>query len=269
MMVLNLVAGGAAASVLSRMHGLPLYIVDVGVEPYPDPEPAEGVDWQRVVLEGQAGDLVNSDAMDADMLTAALQAGGDAVDALSDETRVVIFGEMGIGNTTPASAIAARLLGQDATTLVGPGTGVSGDALSAKVRIVERALERCAHVTKPMEVLRSLGGREIAAIVGAMGRAAERGLAILVDGFIVSSAALVAVMHDPRVRDTMRFAHRSAEPGHALILDALNATPLIDAGLRLGEGSGSLTALPLIDAAVRLHNQMATFEQASVPDRDD
>ena len=180
----------------------------------------------------------------------------------------MVFGEMGIGNTTPASAMAARLLGANAEALVGPGTGVSGDALNAKVGIVERALERCEHVTRPMEVLRALGGREIAAIVGAMGRAAERGLAILVDGFIVSSAALVAVMHEPKLRDYMSFTHRSAEPGHARILEALSARPLIDAGLRLGEGSGSLTALPLIEAAVALHNEMATFEQASVPDKE-
>ena len=268
MMILNLVAGGAAASVLCRMHGLPLHIVDVGVEPYPAPQPTDGVSWRRLPLEGSAGDLVNSDAMDADMVSAALSAGAAAVDALPDETRIVVFGEMGIGNTTPASALAARLLDLDATTVVGPGTGVSGEALSAKVTIVERALERCAGLTQPLEVLRALGGREIAAIVGAMGRAAERGLAILVDGFIVSSAALVAVMHDRRVRDYMYFAHRSAEPGHARILDALDAQPLVDAGLRLGEGSGSLTAFPLIDAAVTLHNQMATFEQASVPDRE-
>ena len=128
MMILNLVAGGAAASVLCRLHGLPLHIVDVGVEPYPDPEPAEGVHWRREALGGEVGDLVASDAMDADVVTAALQAGARAVDALSDDTRVVVFGEMGIGNTTPASAIAARLLELDAAALVGPGTGVEGEA---------------------------------------------------------------------------------------------------------------------------------------------
>ena len=120
-----------------------------------------------------------------------------------------------------------------------------------------------------LDVLRRLGGREIAAIVGGVGRAAERGMAILVDGFIVTSAALVAVRHDPRVRDHMWFGHRSAEPGHAQLLDTLNATPLVDAGLRLGEGSGALTALPLLQASVALHNEMATFEQASVPDKED
>ena len=119
-----------------------------------------------------------------------------------------------------------------------------------------------------MDVLRCLGGREIAAIVGAMGRAAEQGMAILVDGFIVSSAALVAVKHDPRIRDHMWFGHRSAEPGHTQILESLSAHPLIDAGLRLGEGSGALTAFPLVKAAVALHNQMATFDEATVPERE-
>ena len=117
-------------------------------------------------------------------------------------------------------------------------------------------------------MFRSLGGREIAAIVGAMGRAAERGIGVLVDGFIVSSAALVAVSMDSRLRDYFWFGHRSAEPGHARILDALDASPLVDAGLRLGEGSGALTALPLVRAALALHNEMATFEQASVPNRE-
>jgi nicotinate-nucleotide--dimethylbenzimidazole phosphoribosyltransferase len=134
---------------------------------------------------------------------------------------------------------------------------------------VQQSLDRTNEVDDPLEVLRCLGGREIAAIVGAMGRAAERGMAILVDGFIVSSAALIAAKHDPRIRAHMWFGHRSAEPGHARILAALDARPLVDAGLRLGEGSGALTALPLIEAAVALHNQMATFEEAAVPDRED
>ena len=197
----------------------------------------------------------------------ALQAGADAVDRLPADTRVAIFGEMGIGNTTPASAVSARLLNASAGDMVGPGTGVQGEALKAKADIVRRALARTEAVSLPMEILRCLGGREIAALVGAMGRAAERGIAVLVDGFIVSSAALVAVRHDPRVRDYLWFGHRSAEPGHARILEALNAKPLVDAGLRLGEGSGALTALPLVQAAVALHNGMATFEEAAVPNR--
>jgi len=269
MMVINLASGGAAASVLARLNGIPLYVVDVGAEPYPDPEPGPGMHWSRIDVGGAVGDLIETDAMDTVALEASMQAGADAVDALPEETRIVIFGEMGIGNTTPASAVSARLLGLDAAEMVGPGTGVAGDALAAKRQLVHDALDRTAGTDAPVDVLRRLGGREIAAIVGGMGRAAERGMAILVDGFIVSSAALVAVNMDERIRDHMWFGHRSAEPGHARILDVLNAAPLVDAGLRLGEGSGALTALPLIQAAVALHNQMATFEQASVPDRED
>ena len=268
MMVVNLASGGAAASVLSRLQGLPLYVVDVGAAPYPSPQVGEGMHWQRIDVGGTVGDLVHTDAMDEPALAGALQAGANAVDALPAETRLVIFGEMGIGNTTPASAISARLLDLDANEVVGPGTGVSGAALLTKTARVREALERTKGTTEPLDVLRRLGGREIAAIVGAMGRAAELGMAILVDGFIVSSAALIATRHAPRLRDHMWFGHRSAEPGHSRILRALDATPLVDAGLRLGEGSGALTALPLIQAAVALHNQMATFEEAAVPDRE-
>ena len=135
--------------------------------------------------------------------------------------------------------------------------------------LVQRALDRTAGTTEPLEVLRKLGGREIAAMVGGMGRAAERGMAILVDGFIVSSAALLATRHESKIRDYMWFGHRSAEPGHALILKSMEARPLVDAGLRLGEGSGALTALPLIQASVALHNEMATFEEAAVPGKVD
>ena len=268
MMVVNLVAGGAAASVLARLHQTPLHVVDVGVEPYPEPTASKGVVWKRFDVGGLVGNLVESDAMDETALFGAIQAGIDAVDALADDTRVVILGEMGIGNTTPASAIGARILRVEAQSMVGPGTGVSGEALVAKIAVVQSALKRTEGIDSPMDILRCLGGREIAAIVGAMGRAAERGMAILVDGFIVSSAALVAVRHDPRIRSYMWFGHRSAEPGHQAILNALQAKPLVDAGLRLGEGSGSLIALPLLQAAVALHNQMATFSEASVPDRE-
>ncbi len=268
MMVLNLAVGGAAASVLSRLHSAPLHIVDVGAEPYPAPAANEHVHWSRVNPRGVVGNLRDSDAMDSTALEHSLKAGADAVDALPKGTNVLILGEMGIGNTTPASAIAARLLQCSADEMVGPGTGVSGEALQAKCEIVASALARTEGNSDPFEVMRRLGGREIAAIVGAMGRAAEQGIAILVDGFIVSSAALVAVKMDERVRDYLWFGHRSAEPGHARILEALDASPLVDAGLRLGEGSGALTSLPLVQAAVALHNEMATFEQASVPNRE-
>ncbi len=269
MMVINLATGGAAASVLARLNGIPLHVVDVGTESYPDPQPGAGMHWTRSVPAGVVGDLVESDAMDEAALEAAMQAGADAVDLLPQDIRIAIFGEMGIGNTTPASAVSARLMGMTAADMVGPGTGVEGDALEAKRALVQKALDRTSDTVEPLSVLRRLGGREMAAIVGGMGRAAERGMAILVDGFIVSSAALVAARHQTQIRDYMWFGHRSAEPGHTRILKALDVTPLVDAGLRLGEGSGALTALPLLQASVALHNQMATFEQAAVPDKAD
>ncbi len=269
MMVVNLVQGGAAASVLTGLYDMPLHVVDVGAEPYPAPVPADHVSWSKVDVGGTVGNLRDTDAMDAEALTRSLRAGADTVDRLPDGTDLLILGEMGIGNTTPAAALAAHLLNCPAEEIVGPGTGVSGDALAAKTRLVSDALVRTRGTVAPVDVLRRLGGREIAAIVGAMGRAAERGIAVLVDGFIVSSAALVAVRMDERLRDYFWFGHRSAEPGHARILQAMDAAPLVDAGLRLGEGSGALTAWPLVQAAVALHNEMATFEQASVPDRED
>ena len=268
MMVINLAQGGAAASVLSRNLGIPLHVVDVGTEPYPAPVSGEGITWTRHPVSGTCGDLVHEDAMSEEALVAALDQGRQSIRSLDPKPKVVLLGEMGIGNTTPASAIAARLLGISAEEIVGPGTGVTGDALVHKTKLVAEALERTQGVEAPLEVLRCLGGREIAALVGALFQAAEEGIGVLVDGFIVSSAALVAVQHCPGVRDYLSFGHRSAEPGHQKLLVAMNAQPLVDCGLRLGEGSGALTALPLLDAAVALHNQMATFEEAAVPDRE-
>ena len=268
MMVVNLAQGGAAASVLSRNLGIPLHVVDVGTEPYPDPVVSEGITWTRCPAVGESGDLVNRDAMSEEALLAALEQGRQAIRSLEPTPKVVLLGEMGIGNTTPASAIAARLLGVSADAIVGPGTGVSGEALLHKTHLVSKALQRTQDIDAPLEVLRCLGGREIAALVGAMFQAAEEGIGVLVDGFIVSSAALVAVRHCPGVRDYLSFGHRSAEPGHQKLLAEMDASPLVDCGLRLGEASGALTALPLLDAAVFLHNEMATFQEAAVPDRE-
>ena len=152
--------------------------------------------------------------------------------------------------------------------MVGAGTGVTGSALQNKIDIVSKALLRCAHSSAPKTLLRTLSGREIVAMTSAVIRSAQRKMAVLVDGFIVSSSVLAACAIHPEVRNWVYFAHRSAEKGHALVLDHLEATPMLDCGLRLGEGSGALTALSLLDQAVVLHSQMATFAEAAVPDRD-
>lgn len=264
-MVQNFATGGAAASVLASTFGVPLTVVDVGVS-----GPVAEVDGPharvvRAPRAGKGGDLLRTDALDADARDAALRAGRDAVDALDPETRVLVLGEMGIGNTTCATALSAALLETDGAALVGPGTGVHGEALETKKRVVRGALERVGQVS-PGEALRRLGGRDIAAVVGAAGRAAALGMTVLVDGFIVTSAILALCRLRPAARGAFLFAHRSAEPGHSRQLEALDAEPLLDLGLRLGEASGALTALPILDAACALHSGMATFEGAGVPE---
>jgi nicotinate-nucleotide--dimethylbenzimidazole phosphoribosyltransferase len=267
-MVENFVRGGAAASVLARRLGVGLTVVDVGVAtPYARALVGEGARLVRdEVAERPVGDLRVEDAMSRETCALAIAAGARAIDALSADTRVVILGEMGIGNSTVASALAAALLGGELDAMVGAGTGVAGDALARKRAVVRDAVARTGGAD-PAALLCALGGREIAAIVGAAGRAVERRIAVLVDGFIVSAAILALVRLEPRVLPSLIFAHRSREPGHARILDALDARPLIDLELRLGEASGALTALPLLDLACALHGEMATFADAGVPER--
>ncbi|KYG02259.1 nicotinate-nucleotide--dimethylbenzimidazole phosphoribosyltransferase [Sorangium cellulosum] len=272
-MVANFVRGGAASSVLCRHLGVELRVVDVGVaHPY-ERAGGDGAQLRRdPVADDPIGDLRVEDALSEDVYERALRAGAAEVDALGGDTRVVLLGEMGIGNTTAASAMAALLLGLAPEDVVGAGTGVTGDALSRKVEVVRDATRRVqgassAFRADPRRVVRAVGGKEIAALVGAMARAIERRMAVLVDGFIVSTAALALVRMDARARAGMLFAHRSAERGHAHVLAALEARPLLDLGMRLGEASAALAALPLLDAACALHAGMATFASASVPDR--
>ena len=277
-MLANFAAGGAAASVLARLHRLPLRIVDVGVDRGPntqrDRPHAAGAEVVRRELGGQAGDLLHSDAMTPELYAAALAAGADEVDALGPELRVLVLGEMGIGNSTAAAAVYAGLLGGDPGMYGGPGTGVQGEALARKRALLCAAVERArrAHPElhdDPHRALQSLGGRDIAAITGAMARAISRGVAVLVDGYIVGAAALALCRLDPGWRTGMIFAHRSAEPGHPRALQAMDATPLLDLGMRLGEASGALVAFPIVEAACALHADMATFAEAHVPDRKD
>ena len=225
-------------------------------------------------IRGQAGDLLHSDAMTPELYAAALAAGADEVDALGPELRVLVLGEMGIGNSTAAAAAYAGLLGGDPGMYCGPGTGVQGEALVRKRALLCAAVLRArrAHPElhdDPHRALQSLGGRDIAAITGAMARAISRGVAVLVDGYIVGAAALALCRLDPGWRAGMIFAHRSAEPGHPRALQAMDATPLLDLGMRLGEASGALVAFPLVEAACALHADMATFAEAHVPDRKD
>ncbi len=262
-MVANFVSGGAASSVASRALGVPLRVVDVGVlSAVQSGGPVELV--RDPVADLPAGDLRTEDAMSEETYAAALAAGRRQVDLLPDDAALLILGEMGIGNSTAAAALAASLLGIPAREAVGPGTGVRGAALERKIQVVADAVARVGKVS-PHRAMQALGGRDLAAMMGAAACALERRMAVLVDGFIVTASLLPLVALHPEVRAGLLFAHRSAEPGHQRLLAALEARPLLDLGLRLGEGSGALTALPLVDLACDLHSGMASFEEAKVP----
>ncbi|MCS6899900.1 MAG: nicotinate-nucleotide--dimethylbenzimidazole phosphoribosyltransferase [Myxococcales bacterium] len=269
-MVRNFLAGGAAASVLARSLRIPLRVIDVGVAILG--EESHTLSLRKGYHRGRcaelpAGDLRVEDAMSSACFTTAVEDGRQAVADLGDDLRVLLLGEMGIGNTTAASAVLAALHRWSPEEAVGRGTGVDDEGMCRKRQVVAEALRRVQDDQAPLSLLRRLGGRDMAALLGAMGAAISQRTLVLVDGFIVTAVASVLLALLPRAKDFLLFAHRSGEAAHGRALDALGAAPLLDLGLRLGEASGALTALPLLDAAVTLQDQMATFEEASVPDR--
>ncbi|MFC0711096.1 nicotinate-nucleotide--dimethylbenzimidazole phosphoribosyltransferase [Azorhizophilus paspali] len=264
-MLRNFATGGAAISVLARQLGAELELIDLGTAEPLEPPPA-GV--RRQHLGPGTANFLRGPAMSVRQGLDALAAGRDSVRrAQAAGAHLYIGGEMGIANTSSASALASALLEQPAAALIGPGTGLDAAGLARKVAVVERALAlHGAHAGEPLEILRRLGGFEIAALAGAYLACAQEGLPALVDGFICSVAALLAVRLNPACRDWLLFAHRGAEPGHRGVLEALAAEPLLDLGLRLGEGSGAALAVPLLQSACRLHGEMATFAEAAVAD---
>lgn len=264
-MLLNFVSGGAAISVLARQLGASLEVVDLGTV-----TPALELPGVRHLRVGPGtANFVHGPAMTVAQGEQALQAGRDSVlRAVAAGTHLFIGGEMGIGNTTAASALACALLDCPVAHLVGPGTGLDAAGVSHKAQVIERALAlHAAQRNDPLQALFNLGGFEIAALAGAYLACAQQGVAVLVDGFICSVAALVAVRLNPGCRPWLLFGHRGAEPGHRHVLETLGAEPLLDLGLRLGEGSGAALAVPLLRLACDLHGQMATFAEAAVADR--
>lgn len=260
-MLRNFARGGAAISVLAHELGAHLEVVDLGT--VNDPGDLPGVRRERIAPA--TANFCSQPAMSVAQLDSALAAGRDSVAAAQAAgARLYIGGEMGIGNTTAAAALASALLRLPPEWLVGAGTGLDAQGIAHKGAVVARALAWHAGEHSPLEWLRRVGGFEIAALSGACVAAAQAGLPVLVDGFIVSVAALAAVRINPGVRDWLLFSHRSQENGHGAVLDALSADPLLDLGLRLGEGSGAALALPLLRLACALHANMATFEEAGV-----
>ena len=264
-MVENFLAGGAAINVFARQNGLALRVVDAGVA-HDFGGPREGLIDLKVAL-GTAN-YIEQPAMSAEQCQQAIEQGAGVILGLAAAgCNVVGFGEMGIGNTASASLITHCLTGVSLADCVGRGTGLDDSGLNRKRALLETALNRYRQAgggDAPLHVLAEFGGFEIATMVGAMLAAAEAKMVLLIDGFIVSSAALVAARLQPAVLDYCVFCTRSAEPGAQAQLAAMNAEPLLDLGLRLGEGTGAALAYPLLQAAVNFLNEMASFASAGV-----
>lgn len=251
-MVLQFVAGAAAVNAFARQNGIALTVADLGL----DHDFGEATGVVAAKVRRGTRNLAVEDAMTAAECEDAIAAGRRLV----PDCDLLAVGEMGIGNSTSASALACALLGEEPEAIVGRGTGIGAATWTRKVAAVRRGLERGG------EPLASLGGYEIAGLVGVIDEAARRGVPVVLDGFITGVAALVAVDRRPAVRDALIAGHRSAEAGHTRVLDALGLVPLLDLGMRLGEGSGAALAMGLVEAACRTLSEMRTFEEAGIDD---
>jgi len=260
-MVGNFLAGGAAVSVLARQHGIAQTVLDCGVRH--DFEPAPGLLVRKIAPGTQ--DCSRGPAMTRVQCEQAIVNGIELVQSLPGNA--LLLGEMGIGNTSAASLLTARLGGIDVAEVTGAGTGLDAAGIARKTALLREALAANADAVQPLDVLAALGGFEIATMVGSVLQAAHERRVIVVDGFIATGAVLVASRLAPNVLQRCVFAHCSSERGHTRLLGLLGAAPLLDLGLRVGEGSGAALAWPLFESACRILNEMASFESAGVSDR--
>ena len=261
-MVENFLAGGAAVSVLARQNGIGLTVVDCGVRH--DFAPRPGLVLNKVA-PGTA-DALEGPAMSTAQCNVAIASGAALVKDLPGNA--LLLGEMGIGNTSAASLLMSRLAGLDIVDCTGAGTGLDAPAVQRKIGILRQVLARHPDAKAPLDALAAFGGFEIATMVGSVLQAAAERRVIVVDGFIASSAVLVASALQPAVLQRCVFAHQSGERGHALMLAHLKAEPLLDLGLRLGEGSGAALAWPLLMSACAILREMASFDSAGVSRQD-
>ncbi|GAA5173539.1 nicotinate-nucleotide--dimethylbenzimidazole phosphoribosyltransferase [Niveibacterium umoris] len=270
-MVANMLAGGAAINVFARQADIGLTVVDAGVARDLADLPDVGTDGARFIRAKVAAGTANyleTPALTDDQRDTAIEAGARIVRELAAAgCNTIGFGEMGIGNTASASLITAALTGAPLAGVIGRGTGLDDAGLARKHTLLEQAWQRAGAPRDAMHALTEFGGCEIAMMVGAFLEAAQQKMTIVVDGFIVTSALLVADALAPAVRDYCVFAHRSQEPGHTTQLAHLSAEPLLDLGLRLGEGTGAALAMPLLKAACAMLAEMASFESAGVSDK--
>jgi nicotinate-nucleotide--dimethylbenzimidazole phosphoribosyltransferase len=255
--------GGAAINVLARQHGLSMTVIDAGVARTPG-QSSPPASW---IASGTRNFRLEP-AMDAEQCTRAIDTGRRLImSAVRGGSNAVLLGEMGIGNTASAALLLHRSTGWPLEECVGRGTGLDDAALERKRRRLAESSARCTHALTPLETLVEFGGFEIAMLTGALLEVAQHRCIVVIDGFTVSVAALLAIQIDAQVRSHCVFSHCSAEMGHRKLLSHLEARPLLDLQMRLGEGSGAALAWPLIDAAARLMTEMASFESAGVSAR--
>ncbi|MFS1974906.1 nicotinate-nucleotide--dimethylbenzimidazole phosphoribosyltransferase [Vibrio splendidus] len=272
-MVLNFLSGGAAINCFCTVNNIDITVVDTGIL-LPVESDSDMLISQR--LGTRTNNFANEAAMSLETVERGIELGSELVSrTISNGTNIIMFGEMGIGNTSSASAILSALANRAAAECVGLGTGINNEQLARKVAVVEQGVARCKGLELTdlkdikglkdlKEVLAQVGGYEIVQMVGGFLGAYQNRTPVLVDGFIVSVAAYVATLIEPICRDYMIFAHRSEESGHKILLELLDAEPLLDLGLRLGEGTGAALAMPIIRAAAEFYNNMASFESAGV-----
>jgi nicotinate-nucleotide--dimethylbenzimidazole phosphoribosyltransferase len=263
-MVLNFLRQGAAINVLARMNGVELNIIDVGVDAEFDAIP--GLHHRKIARGSR--NMLHEPAMSEEEVIRAIEVGVDlASQTAAAGTTMIAIGEMGIGNTTSASAITCLLTGAEPAAATGRGTGLNPEAHTHKVAVVQAILLKhfdAESAKPPLEILRCVGGLEIAAMTGMILAAASHRLVIIVDGFISTAAAALAVAITPAVHGYLIAGHQSEEPGHKLLLDHLKLKPVLSLNMRLGEGTGAVLAMPILEAALALYTQMATFTSAGV-----
>lgn len=262
-MVMNFLSGGAAANVFGRVNDCAITVADAGVATDLGSPPG----LVRAGIRLGTRNAVIEDALTAEEVASALAFGADLAARTASTAKVIALGEMGIGNTASAVLLANAVASLDLAVLTGPGAGLDPTGVKRKLEILRRAAARRPGPLEPDQALAAFGGLEIAAMAGALIGAASAGAVVLVDGFIATAAALIALAARPEVRAHTIFAHRSHEPGHRLMLDALEADPILDLELRLGEGTGAVLALPLLRASCAMLREMATFDAAGVAER--
>jgi nicotinate-nucleotide--dimethylbenzimidazole phosphoribosyltransferase len=262
LMVRNFLAGGAGINVLSRRAGADVFVIDIGMKE--EITDAEGLINRNI--KRSTDNMAKGPAMTRGEAERAINAGIEiALNASENGVNMIATGEMGIGNTTPSSALYSVLLPADLASVTDKGTGLEEEGIKLKVKAIEKALEiNSSMMDDPVSVLAAVGGLEIAGICGLCLGAASRRMVVIVDGFISSAGALVAMRMCPAVKDYLFFSHKSSEKGHMIFCEKEGIRPILDLDLRLGEGTGAACAMQLIENAVSIYNEMATFDDVGI-----